>query len=94
MLPSADVTTIDASAEAQQDYGNIGNQREIWRPLILLILAIIGVEFLLSTLGGQHVAGEEPQTTAARIRHLASGRWVGKMTGAGVEEIAAETVEP
>ena len=93
MLPSADVTTIDASAEALQKHGNIGNQREIWRPLILLILAIIGVEFLLSTLGGQHVDGEEPPTTAARIRHLASGRWVGRMTGAGVEEIAAETVE-
>ena len=84
----------DAAAEAQQEYVYIGIQRDFCRPLILRILAIIGVEFLLSTLGGQQVDGEEPQTTAARIRHLASGRWVGKMTGAGVEELAAETVEP
>ena len=92
-LPSANVTSIDASAQAQQDYGSIGNQREVWRPLILLLLGIIGVEFLLSTLGGQHVDSEETPTTAARIRNLASGRWVGRMTGAGVEEVAAEVRE-
>ena len=62
-------------------------------PLILLLLGIIGVEFLLSTLGGQHVDSEETPTTAARIRNLASGRWVGRMTGAGVEEVAAEVRE-
>ena len=52
MLPSARLTTIDASAEAQQLYGSIGDEREVWRPLILLTFIIIGVEFLLSTLGG------------------------------------------
>ena len=47
MLPAVKVTTVDASAEAQQAYGSIGDEREIWRPLILLTFIIIGAEFLL-----------------------------------------------
>ena len=44
-LPTARVTSVDASAEAQQLYGGIGDEREVWRPLILLTFLVIGVEF-------------------------------------------------
>ncbi len=84
-IPGANLTTVDASAEAQQLYGNIGNEREIWRPLILLLFVIIGIEFLLSTLGGQISDGEQP-TTSERIRNVTLGRWVGRMTGAGMKQ--------
>lgn len=89
MMPAAKVTLVDASAEAQQEFGSIGQEREIWRPLIFLLFLIIGVEFMLSTLSG-HVAadGEEPPSTTQRIQQLASGRWVGQMTGARIEEEA------
>ena len=75
-----DVKLIDASAEAQQALGRIGgNQREIWRPLILLLFAIIAVEFLLSTLGGMR--DKDAPTVAERIRNYNPGSLVGRMTG-------------
>ncbi|MFV1967892.1 MAG: hypothetical protein ACC628_20870, partial [Pirellulaceae bacterium] len=86
MLPAAIVTTVDASAEAQQAYGNIGDEREIWRPMIFLTFLVIGVEFLLSTFGG-HLSGEDDTpTTGQRLRDIAGGRLVGQMTGAGFHE--------
>ncbi|MDA1054282.1 MAG: VWA domain-containing protein [Planctomycetota bacterium] len=86
MLPAVKVTTVDASAEAQQAYGNIGDEREIWRPLILLTFIIIGAEFLLSTLGGHLASDEDGPTTGQRIRDIAGGRLVGQMTGAGFRD--------
>lgn len=85
LIPGAKLTTVDASAEAQQLYGNIGNEREIWRPLILLLFVIIGIEFLLSTLGGQIADADQP-TASERIRNVTLGRWVGRMTGAGMKQ--------
>jgi hypothetical protein len=93
MLPAVNVTTVDASAEAQQAYGSIGDEREIWRPLILLTFIIIGVEFLLSTLGGHLAGDEDAPTTGERIRDIAGGRLVGRMTGAGFQE-EVEANEP
>ncbi len=52
-LPRADVSFVDASAEAQRAEGKIGERKEVWRGLILLLFGIIGVEFLLATLGGK-----------------------------------------
>lgn len=76
-----DVKLIDASAEAQQALGRIGgNQREIWRPLIFVMLAIIAAEFLLSTLGGMR--DKDAPTVAERIRNFNPGTLVGRMTGA------------
>jgi len=88
LLPNAKLTFVDASAEAQQLYGNVGNQKEIWRPLILLMFVIIGVEFLLSTMGGQTAESGEQLTTSQRIREITMGTWVGRMTGAGLKEEA------
>jgi hypothetical protein len=85
LLPGAKVNLVDASAEAQQLYGAIGGkEREIWRPLIFVLFAIIGVEFLLATVGGQRKEAEEQRTVAERIRQFSPGTWVGRMTGGGI----------
>jgi hypothetical protein len=86
MLPTVKITTVDASAEAQQTYGSIGDEREIWRPLIFLTFIVIGIEFLLSTLGGHLSGDDDTPTTGQRIRDIAGGRLVGQMTGAGFRE--------
>jgi len=88
LLPTANITTVDASAEAQQAYGSIGNEREIWRPLIFLTLIVVCAEFLLSTLGGHISVDDDTPTTGQRIREIADGRLVGRMTGAGFRELA------
>ena len=82
LLPGADVMFVDASAQAQQEHGSIGDEREIWRPLIVFMFIVIAVEFLLSTLGSQRPDGEPEVTVAERIRNLSPGSWVGRMTGA------------
>lgn len=82
LLPGADIMFVDASAQAQQEHGSIGDEREIWRPLILIMFLVIGVEFMLATLGGQRLDGEPEVTVAERIRNLSPGSWVGRMTGA------------
>jgi hypothetical protein len=87
MLPAAKLTTIDASAEAQQLYGSIGDEREIWRPLIILTFIIIGIEFLLSTLGGHSLDNTDTPTTSQRLKDLAGAKWVGRMTGSGFREL-------
>ena len=92
MLPSAKLTTIDASAEAQQLFGNIGDQREIWRPLIILTFIIIGIEFLLSTLGGQTLDDDRP-TKSQRFRDLVRAKLLGRMTGAGFRELTGSQTD-
>lgn len=82
LLPGADVMFVDASAEAQQEHGSVGDEREIWRPLILFMFVVIAVEFMLATLGGQRADGEPELTVTERIRNLSPGSWVGRMTGA------------
>ena len=72
---------IDASAQAQQEHGEIGNQREIWRPLIWIMFAVIAVEFLLSTLGTQKLDTDEDATISERLQAINPGTWVGRMTG-------------
>jgi hypothetical protein len=83
LLPSAQLTLVDASAEAQQLHGNIGNEREIWRPLIWLMFIIIGAEFTLATLGGQRVETGETPTVAERILQVRAG---GLFGGLGKKE--------
>jgi hypothetical protein len=82
LLPTAKVTVVDASAEAQQLHGTLGNEREVWRPLIWVLFVIISVEFLLATLRGGRRPGEEEATVAERIQQINPGTWVGRMTGA------------
>ncbi|RPI84189.1 MAG: hypothetical protein EHM42_07720 [Planctomycetaceae bacterium] len=83
LFPETAVEFFDASAEAQQEFGQVGGDAlEIWRPLILLMFAVIGIEFLLSTHGGQRLDGGEDQTVAERAQSLNPADWVGRMTGA------------
>ena len=80
-LPGADVTVVDASAEAQQAHGGLDDEREIWRPLIFLLFAVIGVEFLLSTSGGRRPDAEGDEFEAGdRARN--PGQWFARATGA------------
>ena len=83
LLPNVDLKVIDASAETQQLHGSIGQEKEIWRPLIYLLFVVIAVEFWLSTFGGQRLDGEEGQTVGERLKDLGTGGFVGRMTGAG-----------
>ena len=81
LFPATAVEFVDATAEAQQQYGSVGgDSREIWRPLILLMLAVMGLEFWLATLGG---GGDDASQTTLRDRlgGLNPARWVGAMTG-------------
>jgi hypothetical protein len=87
-FPGARLSVVDASAEAQQAYGGIGNDREVWRPLVWVLFGVIGLEFLLATLGGQPAGRGEPVTVAERVRRLSPRSWVGRMTGAARTQVA------
>jgi hypothetical protein len=82
LLPTANLTLVDASAEAQQEHNLNESGNEIWRWLIWILFPLIIVEFMLATLGGQKAETEETPTVAERIRQLSPGSWVGRMTGA------------
>jgi hypothetical protein len=82
LLPNTDLTFVDASAEAQAR-GPVGKEQEIWPLLIWVVFGVIGVEFLLATLGGRPRHGEEEVSVCERVRRLSPGSWVGRMTGAG-----------
>ena len=87
-LPDTKMTAIDASAEAQQLHGSIGDEREIWRPLIVLLFIIIGTEFFLSTLGGPVGDDDNRPSSSQQLREFIRGTWLGKMTGADIEDAA------
>lgn len=83
LFPDTAVEFFDASAEAQQEFGRVGgDDLEIWRPLILLMFAVIGIEFLLATGGGQRPDTGDDPTVAERVQSLNPADWVGRMTGA------------
>jgi hypothetical protein len=83
LLPgTVNLTFVDASAEAQDLHGSIGKERELWPFLIWLLFAIIGVEFMLSTIAGRKREGDEGPTLSERVVAVSTGAWVGKMTGA------------
>ncbi len=67
-LPHADLTFVNASAEQQQIHGAFGEEREIWRPLIFVVFAIIGAEFMLATLGGSHDETQMRRTLRQRLQ--------------------------
>ena len=85
MLPTAKLTVIDASAEAQQLFGNIGDEREIWRLLIIFTFVIITVEFLLSTMGGRSLEDGKPKSR--RFGDLVRAKLLGRMTGSTFREL-------
>lgn len=82
-LPGADVAFVNASSEAQQSFGSLGEDREIWGPLILILFAVIGVEFFLATMSSHGPDQGPPRSLGERAREAITGAWVGRMTGAG-----------
>ena len=83
LLPNVDLKVIDASAETQQLHGTIGQEHEIWRPLIYVLFVVIAVEFWLSTFGGQRLDDEEGRSVGEHLKDIGTGGFVGRMTGAG-----------
>jgi hypothetical protein len=86
LLPDVDLSVVDASAETQQELGTVGDEREIWRWLLIIVFIVIGVEFTLATLSGGRPDQGEELTVGERIREMSPGTWVGRMTGAGTVE--------
>jgi hypothetical protein len=82
LLPMANLTLVDASAEAQQEHHLNESGNEIWRWLIWILFPLIMVEFMLATLGGRKAETVETPAVAERIRRLSPGSWLGRMTGA------------
>ena len=58
LLPKADIKLVEAGVDAQQAHGGLGEEREVWRPLIFLLFAVMLIEFLISTF----VSGSDDQT--------------------------------
>jgi hypothetical protein len=85
-LPEVNLEVVDASAETQQQLGAVGDEREIWRWLLIVVFIVIGIEFFLATLSGARPDQGEDLTVTDRIRELSPGTWVGRMTGAGTVE--------
>lgn len=73
-FPGADVRVVDVSAEAQQEYGPPGGERELSGALVWLLFAVIGAEFLLATVSGGRPAGERRRVRAGWLRPT---RWLG-----------------
>jgi len=88
-LPATNILMIDASDQAS---GLFNPKWEIWKPLIYFICLVIGIEFLLATLGGQQANDIEPKTVAQRVREWSPGFWAGKMTGAEADEPKSESL--
>ncbi len=78
------LSIVDATAEAQQAYGSIGEGREVWRWLLALVFLVIAVEFLLATAGGRRADNGEELPVGERIRHFNPRAWLGRLTGADV----------
>jgi hypothetical protein len=82
-LNGADLTVVDASAETQQQLGAIGDQREVWRYLLLGMFLVIGCEFLLATLGGRKSRADDEPAAGAPIRRSSPRAWMARISGAG-----------
>jgi hypothetical protein len=68
MMPKARIRMVDATAEAQQAYGSVGDENEIWRPLIWILFAVIGVEFGIATTGSTRRKTAVTRGAGARLR--------------------------
>jgi hypothetical protein len=82
-LTGAKVAIVNASSEAEQSFGSLGEDREVWGPLLLILFAVIGVEFFLATMSSHGPDAAPSRSMGQRIREVITGAWVGRMTGAG-----------
>jgi hypothetical protein len=85
LLPGAELTYVDASAEAQYEKGSLGKEHEVWPFLIWAAFLIIGIEFLFATTSGRRTEADEQTSVGQRLLQMSPGSWVARMTGAGKE---------
>ena len=71
---------VDASAEAQQQFGSVGEGTEIWRWLLAIAFIVIAVEFMLSTPSGRPAGGKD-ERRFRWLRRLRPGVWAEQWTG-------------
>jgi von Willebrand factor type A domain/Aerotolerance regulator N-terminal len=76
------LTVIDATAQMQTLEGSIGEEREIWRPLIYLMFLVIGIEFLLATTSTGRRSADADQPLAGHAHRMSPTAWIRRMTGA------------
>ena len=69
-LPDVSLRVVDASAEAQQQFGSVGEGTEIWRWLLAIAFVIIAVEFMLSTPSGRPAGGKDDRGSFHWLRRL------------------------
>jgi hypothetical protein len=81
-LPGAELAFVNASSEAEQSFGSLGENREIWGPLIFILFAVIALEFFLATVSSHGPEQAPPPSFGKRLREAITGGWVGRMTGA------------
>ena len=81
-LPGVSLKVVDASAEAQQQFGSVGEGTEIWRYLLALTFAVIGIEFFLSTLSGRPADRRNDRWSVRRLWRLRPGVWAEETSGA------------
>jgi hypothetical protein len=74
-LPGVSLRVVDASAEAQQQFGSVGEGTEIWRHLLALTFVVIAIEFMLSTLSGRPAQHKDNRSTWRRLWRLRPGAW-------------------
>lgn len=79
LMPQARVTLVDASSEAQQIHGAVGDEREIWRPMIWLVFVVIGVEFALATRSGRITVRKHERPIAKLIEWLRPKTLIGRL---------------
>jgi hypothetical protein len=74
-LPGVSLRIVDASAEAQQQFGSVGEGTEIWRYLLAFTFIVIAVEFMLSTLSGHPAQSNDIRSSWRRLWRLRPGAW-------------------
>jgi len=79
-LPGASLQVVDASAEAQQQFGSVGEGTEMWRYLLAITFVIIAAEFMLSTYAGRPVKDKENRWGFHSLRHFRPGAWEDQWT--------------
>ena len=83
LLPGADLTYVDASAEAQYEKGTLGKEHEVWPFLIWGVFLIMAIEFLFATVSGRRSDADEQTSVRQRLLRMNPGSWVARMTGSG-----------
>ncbi len=93
LLPGAELTYVDASAEAQYEKGSLGKEHEVWPILIWGLFLLIAIEFMFATVSGKRADTDEQTSVRERILRMSPGSWVGRMTGAGRESSKTAEIE-